>query len=133
MKLYFLLFLSCFSFVSKQRQSKYDLICKKWQLFGIQESGKVFVPIDSYKTPSILLFKKNGTFEVTTSMYEAQGIWEFNYDSTKFNTKVLNAKGSHLSMLINDNLKCDSVIRLTKDTLIYVSKNNTNWHYTIKQ
>ena len=104
---------------------RHELICQKWWLFGIKEKNK---PYTSISRSTTLLFKKDGTFESHELINDFQGVWEFNNDTTKIITKTLYAKGGHLGT-VQFSPKSDSLVKLTKDTLIFLSADNTMLYY----
>lgn len=86
--------------------------------------NKPHVSIDSSST---FLFKRDGTFETANGMYTTKGYWEFNKDSSNISTRMVSARGAHLP---DPRLPLiDSLIKLSKDSLIYVSDRNTIWFY----
>lgn len=126
MNIYFFILIVCFSFTMPQKQSRLDLLCKKWLLVGIKEMNKPHVTIDSSST---LLFKRDGTFETVNRMYTAKGIWEFNKDSSVISSMISSARGVHLPKRDPRLPISDSIIKLSKDSLIYVSEGSTIWFY----
>lgn len=62
-------------------------------------------------------------------MHDSQGTWVFNNDTTKIISKILSAKGAHLGT-IQFSPTSDALVKLSKDTLIYMSESNTIWYYT---
>jgi hypothetical protein len=141
MKVCFLILVSFFPITISQQESKLDLICQKWRLFEIQEHNQPPISIEKSKASTMIL-GKDGTFEKNIpGMYQERGKWEFNYDSSKLKFVVMERQGSGMGVyaLITP---IDSIVKLTKDTLIYCSPSfrgrkqiavNINWCYVKEQ
>lgn len=116
----------CLSLFLFHGESRLDLLCQKWRLIGIKEEHKSYNSIDG---PTTLLFNRDGLFEKHTPMHDSKGTWQFNNDTTKIISNISSAKGAHLGTL-QFSPTSDSLIKLTKDTLIYMSESKTIWYYT---
>jgi len=111
-----------FILLSSQQESKLKLVCKKWRQVGIKQFGKDYQPV--YKSMSeIIEFKYDGTYE--EDLYgnvKIKGKWKFSIDSTKLAFEVTEIDGTAMHDLsLTDSKPVDSIIKLTKDTLIYGS------------
>ncbi|HEX4375107.1 MAG TPA: hypothetical protein VHZ50_17510 [Puia sp.] len=111
----FLIFIS-FYFTG---DNKINLLCQKWRRIGIKSFGKEFKTVN--KLDEIIVFKNNGTFE--KELYgnlHFKGIWLFSHDSTKLAMTLTEMNGTTMTNnhSLNTDYATDSIIKLTKDTLI---------------
>jgi hypothetical protein len=122
MKLLFTALTNIFLSSTLQHDSKFDLVCQKWKQVGIKSFGKDYNPVDKSMT-EIIEFKKDGTYE--EELYgniQFKGKWKFSNDSTKLGFEVTEMNGTAMHDLsLADSKPIDSIIKLTKDTLIYGS------------
>ncbi|WP_295654448.1 hypothetical protein [uncultured Mucilaginibacter sp.] len=103
-----------------QHTSKMNLICnKKWRWVALKSFGKELNPVQKSLSDA-LFFRNDGTFE--KEMYgqlKFKGKWAFNTDSSKLDMAITEMNGQALAgMALGESHPTDSIMRLTKDTLI---------------
>ena len=99
------------------KDSRNALICQKWQEVGWKDFGGTYQAVRFPKTVS---FKKDGTYEEIYCNLPMRGQWKWSPDSSKFGYEftVINGKavqGAPMEKVI----PLDTILRLTRDTLIY--------------
>jgi len=140
MKLISLILITLFSIATLQ-DSKLNLICQKWRLFGLKECDKANSLIRESRA-STLVINRDGTYERNIpDMYRTKGEWHFNSDSSKLMFMILERQGKGMEPRSLEP-KFDSIVKLTRDTLIYCSSNfnykqkkleYTNWYFVKEQ
>ena len=101
-------------------ENKMDLICQKWRQVGIKDFGKDYKSIDKSMT-EVIIFKKDGAYdEELYGSLQIKGQWKFSMDSLKLSLVLTEMNGKTLAgTSFDDSKPIDSIIKLTRDTLIY--------------
>jgi hypothetical protein len=115
-----LLFLLAPLFLSPKQESKMDLLCHKWKQIGIKKCGEEYQSVDS-TTEGTITIRKDGTYEkeFRAGKLRAKGQWMFNKDSTKLGFAIMEVNGRPTPFTLTDANLLDTIVRLSKDTLIY--------------
>jgi hypothetical protein len=109
-------------FFTKQNDSRFDLLCQKWRWVGSKDFGKEYKPVNETSSEVIFL-KKDGTYEEELyGSIQIKGIWNLCCDSSKIGFVVVEMNGAKMGESTFNGLKpTDSIMKLTKDTLIYAA------------
>jgi hypothetical protein len=120
MKLFFFYLVSILFIGILQQDSKLDLVCQRWRQVGIKSFHKDYHPLDQ-SAAEVILIKKDGNYEEEIySTIKIKGRWKFNIDSSKLAFAMTEMNGTTIEGLsLADTNPTDSIIKLTKDTLIY--------------
>lgn len=115
-----ILTLTCITLLTIQTSdSKFNLICHQWRLFGIKSFDKAFTPSKDPKD-EVLTFHSDGTYDkLMYGQLTIKGRWEFRADSSKLVFGITSVNGANMpSFPWEKILPTDSIIQLTSDTLI---------------
>ncbi|MBX7155731.1 MAG: hypothetical protein U0Y96_16345 [Candidatus Kapaibacterium sp.] len=135
MKLTLITLLSILLLSFSELNHKTDLLCQRWRQVGVKYFGKDYKAIDKSMS-ELIWFKQDGTFdkELYGSM-KFKGKWLFSKDSTKLALAITEMNGMAMpgQDLFDNKYANDSLIKLTKDTLIdgqlkYFGKEKTYGH-----
>ena len=118
----FFCLLLCASLVSIFSQdSRMQLVSHKWKQVGIKSFGKKYQAVNA--SEKVMILDRNGSYEETLyGQMKIKGHWKFNQDSTRLAFEVFEYNGVKVpGGYLDKMLPTDSIMRLTKDTLIYAS------------
>jgi hypothetical protein len=102
------------------QDNKLELICQNWTQAGTKNFGKPYQAISPSMAETIL-FKKDGTYdEVLYGQMKLKGKWKFDKSGSKLAFQITEMNGAEMKdMELDAKHPTDSIMKLTKDTLIY--------------
>lgn len=97
------------------------LACHQWKQVGIKSFGKKYQAVSA--SEKVMTLDRSGTYEETLyGQMKIKGRWKFNQDSTRLAFEVSEYNGTKVpGGYLDKMIPTDSVMKLTKDTLIYAS------------
>jgi hypothetical protein len=118
----FFCFLLCTSLIGVfNKDSRMQLVCHKWKQVGLKPFGKSYQAVRA--SDKVMTLDRSGKYEETLyGNLKIKGRWKFNQDSTRLAFEPYEFNGKTVpSGYLDKILPTDSLMKLTKDTLIYAS------------
>ncbi len=103
-----------------QQGEKAKLICHTWVQVGLKQFRGKYRAVTVM--PKIMTFQTDGSYEEKYGTLNMKGHWSFGRDSSKFAVSLTEFNGQKISdMPLDKVVPHDSILKLTRDTLIYGS------------
>lgn len=103
-----------------QQGERTQLMCQKWKQVGLKQFRGKYSAVT--RMPKIMTLRTDGSYEETYGTLRSKGRWKFSRDSSKFAVSLTEFNGQKINdMPLDMVIPHDSILKLTRDTLIYGS------------